>query len=61
MVGRSFVFVTVIVKSSLAAALLPSVQVVLTATVPTSPLAGVPLYVRVFAVKVSQPGNALPF
>ena len=59
--GASFVFVTVIVKSSLAAAPLPSVQVVLTATVPTSPLAGVPLYVRVLAVNVIQPGNALPF
>ena len=54
-------FVTVIVKSSLAAALLTSVQVVLTATVPKSPLAGVPLYGRVLAGNVMQPGNALPF
>ena len=42
-VGRSLVLTTVITKSSFTAALLPSVQVVLTFTVPTSSFVGVPL------------------
>ena len=58
--GASFVFVTVITKSSFTAAPDPSVHVVLTLSVPTLAFRGVPLYVRVFAVKVSQPGSADP-
>jgi len=38
---------------------LPSSAVTFTVNVPTSPAWGVPLKVRLPAVKVSQPGNAL--
>src|SRR5207342_3041170 len=38
----------------------PSLAVTFTASVPTSPLPGVPLKVRVAAVNVSQLGNVLP-
>ena len=60
-VGASLVLATVTVNSSLTEALLPSVAVTLTVIVPTSPLAGVPLKVRVAGLKLSQLGSALPF
>ena len=47
-------------KSSDAVALLPSVQVTLTDSVPTLAFNGVPVNSLVLAVKVSQPGSALP-
>ena len=59
-VGASLVVVTVMVKVSVAVALLPSVAVTFTSMAPTSPLAGVPLKVRVLVSKLSQLGKALP-
>ena len=59
MIGASLVLVTVMVKVSVAVALLPSVAVTFTSMAPTSPLAGVPLKVRVLASKLIQLGRAL--
>jgi len=59
-VGASLVLTTVSVKLLDALALLPSVAVTFTVMAPTSPLAGVPLKVRVATLKLSQPGSAEP-
>ena len=59
-VGASLVLVTVSVKLSSTDRLPRSAALTLTLIVPTSPLAGVPLKVRVAALKLSQVGSALP-
>ena len=57
-VGALFgVVVTAMLKVSLAARLPRSVAETLTPSVPTSPAVGVPLNVRVAALKVSQAGS----
>ena len=53
------VLFTVRVKVSEILAALPSVAVTLMSIVPTSPLAGVPLKLRVAPSKPSHPGRAL--
>ena len=58
-VGASFTFVTVSTKESLAVALLPSFAVTVIVSAPTSALTGVPLKVRVAALKLSQLGSVL--
>ena len=58
-VGASLVLVTVMVKVSDTVPPLPSLAVTVTLTGPTSPLAGVPLKVRVLASKLSQAGSVL--
>ena len=58
--GASLVLPTMMLNVSEADALLVSVAVTFTATVPTSPLAGVPENVRVAASKPSQDGSVLP-
>ena len=58
--GAPLTLATVITKSSLIAALLPSVAVTRTVIAPISPLAGVPENVRVAALKVSHVGNGSP-
>ena len=59
-VGTSFVLATVSVKLPLACAPAASAAVTLISTRPTSPLAGVPLKVRVVASKASQVGSGEP-
>ena len=59
-VGASLALATVSAKLPLACAPARSVTVTLMAIAPTSPLAGVPLNVRVAALKDSQPGSAVP-
>ena len=59
-VGASLVLVTVRSKVSETEALDPSVAVTLTAMVPTSELVGVPVKVRVEALKESQEGREEP-
>ena len=56
--GASFTFATTMSKVSLTVALLESVAVTFTESVPTSAFAGVPAKVRVFAVNTSQVGRA---
>ena len=58
--GALLTLATVITKSSLIAALLPSVAVTRTVICPMSPLAGVPENVRVAALKVSHVGSGSP-
>ena len=58
--AASGVVVTTILKVSLAARLPRSVAETLTPSVPTFAAAGVPLNVRVAALKVSQAGSAEP-
>ncbi len=58
-VGASLTFVTVSTNESVAVALLPSLAVTVIVSVPTSALAGVPLKVRVAALKLSQLGSVL--
>ena len=57
--GVSFVFATVSVNVSLAAAKLLSAAVTVTSIAPTSPLAGVPLRVPVDEI-LNHEGRALP-
>ena len=59
-VGASLVLVTVRLKVSDTEALDPSVAVTLTAMVPTSELVGVPVKVRVEALKDNQEGSDDP-
>ena len=59
-VGASLALPTASVKLPLACAPAPSVAVTLMSIAPTSPLAGMPLKVRVAALKDSQPGSAVP-
>ena len=59
-VGASLVLVTVILNVSETEALDPSVAVTLTAIVPTSELVGVPVKVRVEALKDNQEGREDP-
>ena len=59
-VGASFVLVTVILKISNVEAPALSVAVSLIEIVPTSPLVGVPLNVRVPLLKDSQEGRLEP-
>ena len=58
-VGASLVLVTVRLNGSLTATPLVSVAVSVMLTTPTSALAGVPLKVRVAALKLSHAGSAL--
>ena len=58
--GASLVFVTVILNVSEIAALPLSVAVTFTSIAPTFAFKGVPLNVRVLALKESQDGSALP-
>ena len=58
--GRSLASATVSVKSPLAWSLARSVAVTRILSEPTSELAGVPLKVRVAALKVIQPGRGWP-
>src|SRR3954454_21326497 len=51
---------TATLNVSLAARLPRSVAIAFTLTVPTSPDAGVPLKVRVVALKLNQPGSGEP-
>ena len=59
-VGASLVLVTVILNVSETEELDPSVAVTLTAIVPTSELVGVPVKVRVEALKDNQEGREDP-
>ena len=59
-VGASFTLSTVSVKLPLVCAPEPSVAVTRTSIAPTSALAGVPLKLRVAALKLSQLGKAAP-
>src|SRR4051812_9079819 len=58
--GASLVLTTPRLNTSEALAPAKSVPVTLTDTVPTSPFSGVPLKVRVAALKFSQVGNGSP-
>ena len=59
-VGASLTLSTVMAKVSLTVAPALSVAVTLTFKLPTSPLSGVPLKVRVLGLKLNQVGNGLP-
>ncbi|ROZ64936.1 hypothetical protein EEB15_27690 [Ramlibacter sp. WS9] len=59
-VGASLVFATAMSKVSLAVGPAPSLAVTVTLSVPTSPLPGVPLNVRVVPSNVNQAGRAPP-
>ncbi|MNO79187.1 hypothetical protein D3C76_703490 [compost metagenome] len=58
--GASLVLPMVRVKLLLAVALLPSVAVTFTLRLPTSPLPGVPLNMRLNGSKLNQLGNGSP-
>ena len=59
-VGASLLLITVMRKSSLTVAPEPSVAVTRKSIAPTSAFSGVPLKVRVGALKLSQPGRTAP-